>query len=56
MLVQSIMTLPESPDRAAANAASWSRNPNRWVIAGAMSSPDWSMTVVLYQVSYISRP
>ncbi len=26
---QSRMTLPESPDRAAANAASWSRNPNR---------------------------
>ena len=53
---QSMITLPESPDRAAANAASWSRNENRWVIAGRMSSPDWSMTVILYQVSYISRP
>ena len=56
MTVQSMMTLPESPCRAAANAASYSRNPNRWVIAGVMSSPDWSMTVILYQVSYISRP
>ena len=54
--VQSMMTLPESPARAAANAASNSRNPNRWVMAGVMSSPDWSMTVILYQVSYISRP
>ena len=54
--VQSMMTLPESPCRAAANAASCSRNPNRWVMAGVMSSPDWSMTVILYQVSYISRP
>ena len=54
--VQSMMTLPESPARAASNAASYSRNPNRWVMAGVMSSPDWSMTVILYQVSYISRP
>ncbi len=54
--VQSMMTLPESPERAAAKAASCSRNPNRWVIAGVMSSPDWSITVILYQVSYISRP
>ena len=53
---QSRMTLPEPPERAAANAASWSRNPNRSVIAGVMSSPDWSITVILYQVSYISRP
>src|SRR4030067_2596726 len=54
--VQSMMTLPESPARAAVNAASWSRNPKRWVMAGVMSRPDWSMTVILYQVSYISRP
>ena len=54
--IQSMMTLPESPCRAAAKAASYSRNPNRWVMAGVMSSPDWSMTVILYQVSYISRP
>ena len=53
---QLMMTLPESPDRAAANAASCSRNGKRWVIAGRMSRPDWSMTVILYQVSYISRP
>ena len=56
MSVQSMMTLPESPWRAAAKAASKSRKPKRWVIAGRMSSPDWSMTVILYQVSYISRP
>ena len=37
--VQSMMTLPESPDRAAANAASYSRNPNRWVIAGRDVEP-----------------
>jgi membrane protein len=54
--VQSMMTLPESPARAASNAASCSRNPNRWVMAGVISSPDWSITVILYQVSYISRP
>src|SRR5258706_15226427 len=54
--VQSMITLPEWPDRAAAKAASWSRNEKRWVIAGRMSSPDWSMTDILYHVSYISRP
>ena len=53
---QSMMTFPESPWRAAANARSNSRNPNRWVMAGVMSRPDWSITVILYQVSYISRP
>ena len=36
---QSRMTLPASPERAAANAASWSRNPNRWVIAGRDVQP-----------------
>ena len=54
--VQSMITLPELPERAAAKAASKSLNPNRWVIAGRMSSPDWTITVILYQVSYISRP
>ena len=33
------MTLPESPERAAANAASWSRNPKRCVIAGRDVQP-----------------
>jgi hypothetical protein len=51
-----MITLPASPERAAANAASWSRNEKRWVMAGVMSRPDWSITVILYQVSYISRP
>ena len=55
-VVQSMMTLPESPDRAAAKAASNSRNPKRWVMTGGCRGPDWSMTVILYQVSYISRP
>ena len=55
-VVQSMITLPESPERAAAKAASKSRKPNRWVIAGRMSSPDWISTRILYQVSYISRP
>ena len=54
--LQSMITLPESPERATAKAASKSRKPKRWVIAGRMSRPDWSMTVILYQVSYISRP
>ena len=56
LAVQSMMTLPDSPLRAAANAASWSRYEKRWVIAGRMSSPDWSITDILYHVSYISRP
>ena len=34
-----MMTLPESPERAAANAASCSRNPKRWVIAGRDVEP-----------------
>ena len=38
-VVQSMMTLPESPARAAANAASCSRNPKRWVIAGRDVQP-----------------
>ena len=54
--VQSMITFPDSPVRATENAASCSRNPKRCVIAGVMSSPDWSITVILYQVSYISRP
>src|SRR4051794_25136617 len=54
--LQSMMTLPESPERAAANAASNSRNGKRWVIAGLMSSPDCTRTRILYQLSYISRP
>ena len=54
--LQSMMTLPEAPERAAAKAASNSRNGKRWVIAGRMSRPDCTITVILYQVSYISRP
>ncbi len=54
--LQSMMTLPESPDRATEKAASWSRKAKRCVMAGRMSRPDCSMTLILYQVSYISRP
>ena len=32
------------------------RKPKRWVMMGERSRPDWSITVILYQVSYISRP
>ncbi len=54
--LQSRSTLPDSPERAAAKAAAWSVKAKRWVMAGRMSRPDWSMTLILYQVSYISRP
>ena len=53
---QSMITLPESPERATSKACANSWKSKRWVIAGVMSRPDWSMTVILYQVSYISRP
>ena len=50
------MTLPDCPERATANASSKSRCEKRCVITGAMSRPDSSITVIWYQVSYISRP
>jgi hypothetical protein len=53
---QSRMTFPAWPERATANASSNSRWGKRWVITGLISSPDWSITVIWYQVSYISRP
>jgi uncharacterized protein len=42
-------TSPQSP---AQNLCSW----KRCVITGMMSRPDCSSTLILYQVSYISRP
>ena len=51
-----MITLPESPERAAAKAASKSRKPKRWVITGLMSRPELTSTAIWYQVSYISRP
>jgi hypothetical protein len=49
-------TFPDWPDFIKANASSNFRNSNRWVITGAISRPDWIKAVILYQVSYISRP
>ena len=43
-------------DFIASNPASKSRYPSRCVITLEISSPDSSSTVILYQVSYISRP
>ncbi len=47
---------PTGPTAMTAKASSKSRCEKRCVITGLMSSPDWSMTVIWYQVSYISRP
>ena len=55
-LHQSITTLPESPEIIAANPASKSSIPIRWVISPLRSSPDCTSAVILYQVSNISRP
>ena len=44
------------PSAATANASSKSVYEKRCVITGEMSRPDWSITVIWYQVSYISRP
>ena len=43
-------------ERMMSNALSYSVKCTWWVMTGRMSSPDWSITVILYQVSYISRP
>lgn len=50
------MTLPDRPDRAAEKASLNSTTEKWWVITGAISSPDCSIAVILYQVSNISRP
>jgi hypothetical protein len=54
--VQSKTTLPDWPlsmtSKPRSNSVEW----NRCVITGRMSSPLSSMTVIWYQVSYISRP
>src|SRR5207247_1513647 len=44
--VQSSTTLPDWPEAATANPAANSWKPSRWVMTGAMSSPDWSITVI----------
>ena len=43
-----MMTLPESPDLAAANAASCSVCGKRWVMTGVMSSPALTRTADWY--------
>ncbi len=54
--LQSRSTFPESPEAATANAFSKSGSPNRCVITGEMSRPESIITLIWYQVSYISRP
>ena len=49
-------TFPVSPLRIAANASSNRSAGKRCVMTGEMSRPLCSITVILYQVSYISRP
>ena len=49
-------TLPHSPDCIASKPFWNSVYGNRCVMIGPMSRPDWSITVILYHVSYISRP
>ena len=53
---QSRSTLPDSPEAATSKACSNSEYGNRCVITGEMSSPESSITLIWYQVSYISRP
>ena len=55
-LVQSRMTLPDWPESITSNPCWNSVQGNRCVMTGRMSSPLSSITVILYQVSYISRP
>src|SRR5437773_11370109 len=49
-------TLPEFPDFISSMASLNSMYGNRCVITGEISRPLWIMAVILYQVSYISRP
>ena len=49
-------TLPACPDRTTSNASSCSVAWKRCVITGDTSKPERSITVIMYQVSYISRP
>ena len=53
---QESRTLPARPEFAMPKASWKSSAANRWVITGVTSRPDWSMAVILYQVSNISRP
>src|SRR6185503_1336141 len=53
---QSRITLPDWPESATWKAASNWLKGKRWVMTGRMSRPLSSITDILYQVSYISRP
>src|SRR5579872_5315476 len=55
-LRQSRITLPAAPDFIAAKPSSYWFHCSRCVMTGVMSSPASSITVILYQVSYISLP
>ena len=54
--LQSRSTFPASPEAATANASSNPVNGKRCVITGETSRPESIMTLIWYQVSYISRP
>lgn len=54
--VQSRITFAACPEVIAAKPCSNSWYGKRCVMTGEISSPDSSMTDILYQVSYISRP
>ena len=53
---QSRMIFPDAPLAISSNPSKNFSAGNRCVITGLMSKPDCSITVILYQVSYISRP
>ena len=57
---QSRTTLPHTPERAASNASCHFSAGKRWVMteltAARSRSLVWSIELIAYQVSYISRP
>ena len=55
-LVQSRITFPVLPEIITSKPCWKSLYAKRWVMTGEISTPDSSITDILYQVSYISRP
>src|SRR5258707_7567666 len=49
-------TFPELPDPIVSKPLRYSATSKRCVIMGVRSSPPWMRAIILYQVSYISRP
>ena len=49
-------TFPECPEPIVLKPSRYSATSKRCVIIGVRSSPPWISAIILYQVSYISRP